>query len=82
MRSAHTAYAARDYASALVLAGEHSRRFPNGVLAEQREALRISSLMSSGRVSEARRAAAVFAKRFPRSVLLRKIQAETGTAQE
>jgi len=78
MRSAHTAYAAHDYANALVLAGEHVRRFPNGALAEEREALRVRCLVGAGRTSEARRAAAAFATRFPRSVLLQRLQAEAG----
>jgi hypothetical protein len=81
MRSAHTAYAAHEYASALVLAGEHARRFPKGVLSEEREALRIRCLMGSGRTSEARRSAAAFEKRFPRSVLLERLKAEVGSAQ-
>lgn len=79
LRAAHTAYAANDYPSALVLTGEHARRFPSGALAEQREALRVRCLLRAGRVSQARQAAASFARRFPRSVLLRQLQAEVGT---
>jgi hypothetical protein len=75
MRSAHTAYAAHDFGNALVLVGEHARRFPGGLLAEEREALRVRCLVGSGRASEARRAAAAFATRFPRSVLLPRVQA-------
>jgi hypothetical protein len=78
MRSAHTAFAARDYANALLLAGEHARRFPNGLLTEEREALRIRCLMGSGRASEARRSVASFANRFPRSVLLERLKVEVG----
>jgi hypothetical protein len=78
MRSAHTAFAARDYANALLLAGEHARRFPKGLLSEEREALRIRCLMGSGRTSEARRSVASFAKRFPRSVLLERLKVEVG----
>lgn len=78
MRSAHTAYAARDYASALVLTSEHARRFRDGALAEQREALRIRCLLGAGRTSEAQRAVAAFKKRFPRSVLLGRLEAEVG----
>jgi hypothetical protein len=79
LRSAHTASAAHDYANSLVLVGEHARRFPNGALAEQREALRVRSLLGVNRTGEARRAAAAFAARFPRSVLLPRLQAEVGT---
>jgi len=78
LRSAHTAYAARDYSNALLLAGEHARRFANGALSEQREALRIRCLAGAGRAAEARRAVTAFARRFPRSVLLRRLEAEVG----
>jgi hypothetical protein len=82
MRNAHTAYAAHEFANALVLVGEHARRFPAGLLAEEREALRVRCLLGSGRTSEARRAAAAFASRFPRSVLVSRLQAEVGTGAE
>jgi hypothetical protein len=78
MRSAHTAYAAHDFTNALLLVGEHARRFPAGLLTEEREALRVRGLVGAGRLSEARRSAAAFATRFPRSVLLKRIQAEAG----
>jgi TolA-binding protein len=71
---AHVAYASRDFSSALVLVAEHARRYPNGRLAEEREALRIRSLAGSGRTADARRAIAAFAARFPRSVLLPRLQ--------
>jgi hypothetical protein len=74
LQRAHAAYTRRDFSTALALAAEHARRFPTGQLAEQREALRVRSLFGSGRSEEARRAATVFAARFPRSVLLPRIQ--------
>lgn len=79
MRSAHTAFAAHEYAAALALVDEHARRFPNGLLAEEREGLRVRSLAGAGRTGEARRAAGVFAKHFPRSVLAKRLQAELET---
>jgi hypothetical protein len=82
LRNAHTAYGARDYASALELTREHARRFASGPLAEQREALRVRCLLGANRAPEARRAAALFATRFPRSVLLRRLQAEVGAAAD
>jgi hypothetical protein len=69
---AQAAYAHRDFARALNLVGELTRRFPNGHLAEEREALRVRSLSAMGSTDEGRRAAAAFANRFPRSVLLPK----------
>jgi hypothetical protein len=74
LQKAHLAYANGTYSAALVLVAEHARRFPNGRLAEEREALRVRSLASAGRADAARRAVAAFAARFPRSVLLPRLQ--------
>jgi len=70
LQHAHLAYARRDFRGALALVAEHARRFPNGPLAEECEALRVESLLAAGRDVEAKRAGASFAARFPRSVLL------------
>ena len=72
LRLLHWARAAvgrADYAAALFPLGEHARRFPDGKLAEEREALRVKSLAGLGRNEQAQRAAARFEARFPRSVL-------------
>jgi hypothetical protein len=74
-----SAYAERDFSGALGLGAEHARRFPNGRLAEEREALRVRSLAGLGRTEEARRAAGAFARRFPRSVLLPRLRQTPGT---
>jgi hypothetical protein len=81
LQSAHGAYTGRDFSNALALIAEHARRFPKGRLAEQREALRVRSLVGAGRADEARRAAAAFAVQFPRSVLLPRLE-ETARARE
>jgi TolA-binding protein len=70
LQHAHLAYARRDFRDALAMVAEHARRFPDGPLAEECEALRVESLLAAGHAIEARRAGAVFASRFPRSVLL------------
>lgn len=70
LHRAQGAYASGDFTAALVVLAEHARRFPNGRLAEEREALRVRSLSGSGRIREAHSAAEAFAARFPRSVLL------------
>jgi hypothetical protein len=70
LRAAREAVAREDFATALPLLSEHARRFGSGRLAEEREALRVRSLAGLGRTQEARRAAAAFKARFPRSVLL------------
>jgi hypothetical protein len=62
--------AREDFAAAQPPIAEHARRFQDGRLAEEREALRVKSLAGLGRSDEARRAAAAFKARFPRSVLL------------
>jgi len=74
LHRAQVAYAGDDFSAALMLVAEHTRRFPSGRLAEEREALRIRSLAASGRADDARRATAAFAARFPRSVLLPRLQ--------
>jgi hypothetical protein len=70
LRRARAAVAREDFAAALPPIAEHARRFQDGRLAEEREALRVKSLAGLGRSDEARRAAAAFKARFPRSVLL------------
>jgi len=70
LRQARGAVAREDYASALRPIGEHARRFKDGRLSEEREALRVKSLAGLGRTDDARRAATAFRARFPRSVLL------------
>jgi len=74
LQRAHAAYTRRDFSGALILVAQHARRFPGGRLAEQREALRVRSLVGSGRRDEAHRAALAFAVRFPRSVLLPRLE--------
>ncbi|HZL16158.1 MAG TPA: hypothetical protein VFG23_00305 [Polyangia bacterium] len=70
LRQARAAVARSDFAAALPLLAEHARRFKDGSLAEEREALRVRALAGLDRIDEARRAAAAFGARFPRSVLL------------
>jgi hypothetical protein len=74
LRRAHSAYAQGDFGTALKLVAEHAKKFPRGVLAEEREALRVRSLAGTGQSAAASRAAAAFAEHFPRSVLLPRIQ--------
>jgi hypothetical protein len=59
-----------DFAAAMVPILDHARRFRNGRLTEEREALRVKALSGLGLRKEARRAAADFETRFPRSPLL------------
>jgi hypothetical protein len=70
LRAAREALTRGDFARALASAGEHARRFRNGTLAEEREAIRVKSLAGMGRHDDAQRAAARFHVMFPHSVLL------------
>jgi hypothetical protein len=70
LRQARAAVFREDFAAALPPLCEHARRFRNGRLAEEREALRVRALAGLGREREAQRAANAFEARFPRSPLV------------
>ena len=70
LRQARAAVARQDFAAALIPIAEHVRRFKDGRLVEEREALRVRALSGLGRTEEARHASDSFEARFPRSVLL------------
>ena len=79
IQRAQAAYADGNLPNALQLLAEHGRRFPNGRLAEEREALRVRSLAGCGRSADARRALQAFADRYPHSVLLPHLQETLGS---
>ncbi|WP_437318089.1 hypothetical protein [Sorangium sp. So ce385] len=58
---------ATDAGSALALTVEHARRFPAGVLGQEREFIAIRALLALGRAAEARARAARLLERFPGS---------------
>ena len=62
-----------DYDQVLDLAVEHEQSHPAGHLAEEREALRVKALVGTGQANEARKVGEKFRRRFPRSVLLSKV---------
>jgi hypothetical protein len=70
LQQARAAVAREDFVLALQLLAEHARRFKAGRLVEEREALRVKSLVGLGRRGAARRSAADFEANFPRSPLL------------
>lgn len=74
LRRARASVAEGDFEGALRPIAEHARRFPDGTLAEEREALRVKSLSTLGQTEEARRAASSFRRRFPNSVLVRVVE--------
>jgi hypothetical protein len=61
-------------ARALQALAAHERRFPEGRMLEQREALTIQALIQTGRRDEASRRAKRFRERFPGSLMLQVIQ--------
>ena len=73
LQRAQVAYTRREFSTALTLIAEHTRHFFRGHLAEEQEALRVRCLRGAGRTDEAHRAAGEFAVRFPRSVLLPRV---------
>ncbi len=74
LRSADGAMRSGDARGALALLDEHARRFPHGVLAEERSAERVSALCALGRVSEARDEAARFLSATPDSPLAESVR--------
>ncbi|MFZ5895415.1 MAG: hypothetical protein ACOY0T_30445 [Myxococcota bacterium] len=58
---------ARNAAKALEAVAEHQRRFPNGVLSEERRAARVQALCALGRKSEAAPELERLSRRAPRS---------------
>jgi hypothetical protein len=61
---------------------EHAKRFPHGILAEEREALAIQALARSGRSREAEERAARFQKAFPTSLMMPAVKDALGAARD
>lgn len=70
LEPARSSVARGDYAGAMAAIARHQREYPRGQLVEEREALRVRALWGTGQKASAESAAAVFRKRYPRSVLL------------
>ncbi|MCA9713398.1 MAG: hypothetical protein KC468_01750, partial [Myxococcales bacterium] len=62
-------------ARALELLDDHARRFPAGVLVEERAALRVVALCDAGRRADGRAAAGRFLARYPSSALAGRVRA-------
>lgn len=69
LQKGRTAMVRGDSEGALAAVEEHASRFPQGKLAEEREALRIQVLVSEDRDPEARAALGAFRRTYPRSLL-------------
>ncbi len=71
---------ASEPARTLALCREHARRFPRGLLAQEREVLAIDALIRLGRTSDATQRAQAFAAAHPSSPHRRRIDALLGAA--
>ena len=67
-----------DPARALALFDEHARRFPTGVLADERDVERVTALCDLGRTAEARSVVSSFLRRRPDSPLTRRLLSSCG----
>jgi hypothetical protein len=76
---ARAAFAAGDPAATLAAVNAHAKRFPNGRLEEEREALAVKALVGAGRYDEAKARAARFRTRFPASFLSLTVDEAIGT---
>jgi hypothetical protein len=63
---------------ALTTVEQHARRWPNGLLAEERDVVRIQALAAEGRTAEVSRWAAQFRRTYPKSMLLPAVDAAVG----
>jgi hypothetical protein len=64
-----------DGAQAISIADAHAKRYPHGILAEEREAIAIQALLLVTRYDEARRREKEFEQEYPHSMLLQAVRA-------
>jgi hypothetical protein len=70
---ARTAFGRSDAQATLEALDRHRAEFPDGKLAEEREALAIEALVEAGRIPEARARGAQFRARYPKSILMQAV---------
>jgi len=75
IETARSAVIRRDGQAAVAATADHLQQFPNGRLAEEREALAVQGLMLVGRVSEAQARAERFKGRYPNGLFLPIVEA-------
>lgn len=78
---ARTALGRGDGPHALGACDDHARKFPRGVLAEEREAIAVQALLLAQRSDDARARAERFQKSYPRSIFLPAVLAAVGFEQ-
>jgi len=74
LRAARAALRSGEAARSLDLLTTHAARFPDGVMREERLALRVAALCDAGRRSEARAEAERFVREAPRSVFVERVR--------
>jgi hypothetical protein len=75
---ARSAIEREDGAAALDATAEHARKYPGGVLVQEREAIAVRALVLLGRTEEARARVVRFRGRFPDSMLLPALESNAG----
>jgi len=73
--AARAALVGGDTALGMDKLARHTRQFPRGALAEEREALSVDALVAAGRYEEARRRADTFRVRYPGSLFAPSVSA-------
>jgi hypothetical protein len=81
LRDAKKALDDGDSSRALGILDEHQRRFPNGILVEERASTRVLALCAAGRTAEARASAQDFLAKYPRSPSAPRVRASCGAPQ-
>ena len=74
LQAAQAALGAGDPTTALARLDEHRQDHANGVLARERDALRVTALCDAGRRAQAREAAETFVRLHPASMLAERVQ--------
>jgi hypothetical protein len=74
LERAHEAMAAEPH-RALALTAQHARRFPRGMLVQEREVIAIEALAHMGRVDRARQRATTFFQTYPNSAYRGRVNA-------
>lgn len=79
LEEARAALTAREPSRALALLAAHARNHPRSMLAQERDALEVKTLVAAGRHLEARAAGERFATRYPQGLLLDAVKASLRT---
>jgi hypothetical protein len=72
---ATAALRAGDAGAALDAVAEHAKKFPKGLLVEERSATKVLGLCAAGKVAQGEQARDAFLARWPRSVHAARVQA-------